>query len=404
MDVKEIYTTCKEQVKRRVREEGAYTDEQVQKLILEVIAKEHRAQWIPLRDRVIIGRRIFHALRGLDILQPLMEDEEITDIMVNGAEHIYFEKNGQMQRYGESFENVRRLEDLIQQIVGSVNRSVNEASPIADARLADGSRVHVVLPPTALNGPILTIRRFRKNPITMEELIQWGTLTEEMAAYLQTAVEQKRNIFVCGGTASGKTTLLNVLAGFIPPEERIITIEDAAELRLSKLENVVTLETRNAGRDGQGGISMRELIKASLRMNPDRIIVGEVRGAEALDMLQAMNTGHEGSISTGHANSCQDMLMRIETMALMGAEMPLEAIRQQMASAIDLLVYVEKRREGRRLSEIREVCGYEQGQVKTRVILERKVLQGRGEEIVWANQEGSEGLANSAESSGDPAE
>lgn len=381
MAVTEIYGRCKEQVKKRVRQESAYTDEQVRKLILEVIAKEHRTQWIPLRKRVLIGQRIFHALRGLDILQPLMEDEEITDIMVNGADHIYFEKSGQMQRYGESFESVRCLEDLIQQIVGSVNRSVNEANPIADARLPDGSRVHVVLPPVALNGPILTIRRFRNQPITMEELIKWGTLTEEMAAYLKKAVEEKKNIFVCGGTASGKTTLLNVLSNFIPKEERIITIEDAAELRLSKLENVVTMETRGGDGEERGRIAMRELIKASLRMNPDRIIVGEVRGAEALDMLQAMNTGHEGSLSTGHANSCKDMLMRIETMVLMGADMPLEAIRQQMASAIDLLVYVEKGRKGRSLSEILEVCGYENGQVKTKAVLRR-----RGDEIVWAEE------------------
>lgn len=380
--MKKVYTQCKELVRRRVRQEEAYSDDEVKAIILQVIAQQHKKEWIGLRERVNIGTRIFHALRGLDVLQPLLEDEAVTDIMVNGASHIYYEKNGQMLRYEECFESEKRLEDLIQQIVGNVNRSVNEANPIVDARLADGSRVHVVLPPIALNGPVLTIRRFRKKPITIDELIQWGTLTEEMACFLQQAVEKKKNIFVCGGTASGKTTLLNVLSNFIPPQERIITIEDAAELRLAKLENVVTMETRNQNAEGKGQISMRELIKASLRMNPDRIIVGEVRGGEALDMLQAMNTGHEGSLSTGHANSCRDMLMRIETMVLMGAEMPLEAIRQQMASAIDLLVYVEKGKEGkRRLSEIVEVKGYVDGQVQTETILCKK-----GEDIVWAKQ------------------
>lgn len=382
MEIRELYKQCKEQVKKRVLQESAYTDEAVQNLILQVIAKSHRENWIPLRDRVLIGQRIFYALRGLDILQPLMEDEAVTDVMVNGPDHIYFERNGKMQRYAESFEDERRLEDLIQQIVGNVNRSVNEANPIVDARLPDGSRVHVVLPPVALNGPVLTIRRFRKQPITIAELIQWGTLTEKMAEYLKAAVESKLNIFVCGGTASGKTTLLNILSNFIPEKERIITIEDAAELRLSHLENVVTLETRNGGADGKGKITMRELIKASLRMNPDRIIVGEVRGAEALDMLQAMNTGHEGSLSTGHANSCRDMLMRIETMVLMGADMPLEAIRQQMASAIDLLVYVEKDRHGRRrLTEMVKVKGYKAGEVETEV-----VMTGKEGNIWWANE------------------
>ena len=283
----------------------------------------------------------------------------------------------------EHFENAKRLEDLIQQIVGSVNRSVNEAHPIVDARLADGSRVHVVLPPVALNGPVLTIRRFRKRPITIEELIKWKTLDVDTALYLQKAVEDKKNIFVCGGTASGKTTLLNVLSNFIPREERIITIEDAAELRLAQLENVVTLETRNENVEGKGGISMRELIKASLRMNPDRIIVGEVRGGEALDMLQAMNTGHEGSLSTGHANSCIDMLMRIETMVLMGAEMPLEAIRQQIASAIDLLVFVEKRKgNGRKVSEIRRVLGCSKGEIIT-----KRVMGLEDEKVIWTLEE-----------------
>lgn len=370
MELSEMYLRCKKYLKEKVREEGAYTDEEVKMLILKVLAEEHRKNAVPIRERVKLGRKLFHALRGLDILQPLLEDDEVTDIMVNGAEHIYYEKKGKIHRYQEQFENEERLEDLIQQIVGNVNRSVNEASPIADARLPDGSRVHVVLKPIALNGPILTIRRFRKMPIQIEELIAWGTLSKEIAAFLKQAVESKKNIFVCGGTASGKTTLLNVLSNFIPHDERIITIEDAAELRLEGLENVVTLETRSGSIDGKGQVSMRDLIKASLRMNPDRIIVGEVRGKEALDMLQAMNTGHEGSLSTGHANSGADMLMRIETMVLMGTDMPLAAIRQQIASAIDLLVYVEKSKTGeRKLTEILKIVGYENGQIQTTPIL-----------------------------------
>lgn len=378
----ELYGLCKETVKKRVRDETAYTDEAVKQVIFEVIAQEHKKQWIPLKERILMGKKIFYGLCGLDVLQPILEDDAVTDVMVNGPEHIYYEKNGQMKRSTEHFEDAKRLEDLIQQIVGNVNRSVNEANPIVDARLPDGSRVHVVLPPVALNGPVLTIRRFRKKPITIEELIQWGTLDETVALYLKKAVEEKKNIFVCGGTASGKTTLLNVLSNFIPEEERIITIEDAAELRLAKLENVVTMETRNKNAEGKGQISMRDLIRASLRMNPDRIIVGEVRGGEALDMLQAMNTGHEGSLSTGHANSCLDMLMRIETMVLMGADIPLEAIRQQIASAIDLLVFVEKRKGGiRKVSEIRKVTGYSKGEVVT-----KSIMRLENGEILWTEK------------------
>ena len=386
MDMNELFVNCKEEVKRRVREESAYTDEAVKKIILKVIAQKNKQKWISLSERVLVGKKIFNGLCGMDVLQPILDDEAVTDIMVNGPNHIYYEKNGQMKCSTEHFEDAKRLEDLIQQIVGSVNRSVNEANPIVDARLADGSRVHVVLPPVALNGPVLTIRRFRKRPITIEELIEWKTLDRGTATYLRKAVEEKKNIFVCGGTASGKTTLLNVLSNFIPKEERIITIEDAAELRLAHLENVVTLETRNENVEGKGKISMRDLIRASLRMNPDRIIVGEVRGGEALDMLQAMNTGHEGSLSTGHANSCTDMLMRIETMVLMGADMPLEAIRQQIASAIDLLIFVEKRKsDGRRVSEIRQVLGYRKGEIVT-----KKIMGLENEKIVWGNETESE--------------
>ena len=345
----------------------------VRRQIYEVLAQEASQAYLPVRERVLIGSRIFYALRGLDILQPLLEDEAITEIMVNGPDHIYVEYRGKMIRTKGHFESLQRLEDVIQQIVGSINRRVNEANPIVDARLADGSRVNVILPPVALNGPILTIRKFRKEPIRVKDMIHWGTFTEEAADFLRYLVENRYNIFVCGGTGAGKTTLLNVLSNFIPEEERVITIEDAAELRLSSLENVITLETRNGALDGRGRITMRDLIRTSLRARPDRIIVGEVRGAEALDMLSAMNTGHEGSLSTGHANSTQDMISRLETMVLMGADLPMEAIRQQIASAIDIFVYIARGRGGQRMvTEISQVLGMTDGQVEMESLFSRR--------------------------------
>ena len=312
------YQYLRRVVQEKLGTEQEESDAQVRRQISESITESAGEKYISVKERVRLGRRLFDSLRGLDILQPFLEDAEITDIMVNGLSRIYVEKNGQLVCTGLRFESITRLEDVIQQIVGSVNRQVNESRPIVDARLADGSRVNVILPPIALNGPILTIRKFRKDPIRMEEMLQWGTITEEAALFLKQAVESRYNIFVCGGTGAGKTTLLNVLSNYIPPQERIITIEDAAELRLSSLDNVVTLETRNGGVDGKGIVTIRELIRTSLRARPDRIIVGEIRGAEALDMLSAMNTGHEGSLSTGHSNSAEDMISRIETMVLMG--------------------------------------------------------------------------------------
>ncbi len=361
----ERYIRLRKEVQRRLGRERQETDSMVRRQIYEVLVQEASQAYLPVRERVRIGSRIFYALRGLDILQPLLEDEAITEIMVNGPDHIYVEYRGKMIRTKGHFESLQRLEDVIQQIVGSINRRVNEANPIVDARLADGSRVNVILPPVALNGPILTIRKFRKEPIRVKDMIHWGTFTEEAADFLRYLVENRYNIFVCGGTGAGKTTLLNVLSNFIPEEERVITIEDAAELRLSSLENVITLETRNGALDGRGRITMRDLIRTSLRARPDRIIVGEVRGAEALDMLSAMNTGHEGSLSTGHANSTQDMISRLETMVLMGADLPMEAIRQQIASAIDIFVYIARGRGGQRMvTEISQVLGMTDGQVK----------------------------------------
>ncbi len=312
-------------------------------------------------------------MRRLDVIQPYIEDPEVTEIMVNGPDHIYIEKQGRLQKTDTTFESSQRLEDVIQQIVGTVNRTVNEANPIVDARLEDGSRVNAVLPPVALNGPILTIRKFREEPISMDELIQWGTISEEAAGFLERCVQGRYNLFICGGTASGKTTLLNILGTFIPKEERIITIEDAAELQLKSLDNLVTLETRKPNVEGKGEITIRDLIRTSLRMRPNRIIVGEIRGAEALDMLQAMNTGHDGSLSTGHANSCVDMISRIESMVLQGVTFPVEAIRAQIASAIDLMVFVSHRPDGKRwVMEIDQIRGMKEGQVEMEPIFLRE--------------------------------
>ncbi len=358
------YLTIKGKVQESIPVQTNYTDEQVRSMIRRILSEEARERFLNVKQRVSLGQRIFDALRRLDVLQPYLEDTEVTEIMVNGPDAIYVEKNGKLERTDSTFESVRRLEDVIQQIVSSVNRTVNEANPIVDARLADGSRVNVVLPPVALNGPILTIRKFRADPISMQELVQWGTLTQEAADFLKKLIQNRYNIFVCGGTASGKTTLLNILSNFIPKEERIITIEDAAELRLSSLDNVVTLETRKPNVEGKGEITIRDLIRTSLRMRPNRIIVGEIRGAEALDMLQAMNTGHAGSLSTGHANSCEDMISRIESMVLQGVSFPIEAIRRQIASSIDIMVFVEHRPDGKRwLMEISQITGYENGMV-----------------------------------------
>ena len=346
-------------LRRAVQEqvpEGAGDDSEMRGLIYRTLAAEQKEQYIDVRERARLGKRIFDSLRGLDILQPLAEDEEVTDIMVNGPEDIFYEKKGVLRRLDERFESEERLREVIQQIVGTVNRSVNELSPIVDARLPDGSRVNAVFPPVAVKGPVLTVRRFRSRPLTAAELVAGGTLTAEAAEFLRFAVEQRYNVFVCGGTSSGKTTLLNVLSDFIPAGERVVTIEDTAELRLSGCANLVTLEARPGGREGAAAVPIRELIRASLRMRPDRIIVGEIRGDETIDMLQAMNSGHDGSLSTGHGNSCRDMLSRIETMVLMGTDIPLTAVRQQICSAIDLMVFLRRRRNGeRRVEEIAQL-------------------------------------------------
>ncbi len=339
-------------------------DEDIQNIITEAVFDYSARTYIGPAEKSSIVEVIFNSLRRMDVLQPLLEDEQITEIMVNGPGDIFIEIQGKVEKIDAAFESRQKLEDVIQSIVSKINRTVNEASPIVDARLADGSRVSVVLPPIALNGPILTIRKFSSHVISMDKLIQWGTISPEAANFLDTLVKAKYNIFICGGTGSGKTTMLNILSQYIPKEERIITIEDSAELQIHNIENIVRLETRNANTEGKGEISIRDLIKASLRMRPERIIVGEVRGVEALDMLQAMNTGHDGSISTGHGNSNGDMLSRLETMVLGGAALPLEAIRQQIASAIDIMIHLSRIRDkSRRVMEISEVIGCHEGRI-----------------------------------------
>ncbi|MCJ7840225.1 CpaF family protein [Lederbergia sp. NSJ-179] len=324
--------------------------------------------------------RTFNAFRGYDILQPLIDDKTITEIMVNNHKEIFIERFGEVTKVDIEFENQQKLEDIIQSIVSKVNRVVNESSPIVDARLHDGSRVNVVLPPLALKGPVMTIRKFPEKALTMEDLLDFDAISEEAARFLKDLVIAKYNIFIGGGTGSGKTTFLNVLSNFIPQQERIITIEDSAELQIKNVPNLVALETRNANTEGKGEVSIRELIKTSLRMRPNRIIVGEVRGAEALDMLQAMNTGHDGSLSTGHANSSLDMLSRLETMVLSGANLPVQVIRQQINSAIDILIHLTRLRDNsRKVVSISELVGIEGGEIQLNPLFEF-VEEGETEE------------------------
>lgn len=339
-------------------------DEELTRLIHRVLNEAQEQEYIPLARRSELGRELFNAFRKLNLLQEFLEDEEITEIMINGTQNIFLEKNGRLYSSRKRFASEEKLEDVIQQIVSGSNRIVNEASPIVDARLSDGSRVNVVLFPVALNGPIVTIRKFPKEAITMEQLILWRSVGGETAEFLARLVKAGYNIFISGGTGSGKTTFLNALSQFIPKDERIITIEDNAELRILDVPNLVTLEARNANTEGSGEITIRELIRTALRMRPDRIIVGEVRGEEAIDMLQALNTGHDGSLSTGHANSPGDMLSRLETMVLMGMDIPLPAIRRQIASGIDILVHLGRQRDkSRKVLEVTEVLEYTDGEI-----------------------------------------
>ena len=341
------------------------SDEELLEIIHSVLEESSKKQFIPLKEKAALGKELFNAFRKLDILQELIEDESITEIMINGTENIFIEREGQIFLSDKKFLSRGKLEDVVQQMVAECNRIVNEASPIVDARLNDGSRVNVVLPPAAINGPIVTIRKFPKHRITMEQLLEYESISEEAAEFLVRLVRAGYNIFISGGTGSGKTTFLNVLSDYIPETERIITIEDNAELQITELPNLVRLEARNANVEGTGEISIRDLIRTALRMRPDRIIVGEVRGKEAADMLQAFNTGHDGSLSTGHANSPKDMLSRLEMMTLMGMDIPLSAVQRQIAAGIDIMVHLGRLRDrSRKVLEIVEVLGYEKDEIR----------------------------------------
>ncbi len=340
------------------------TDEELYDLIDESICARMKDEYISIAEKLRLRRDIFNSIRRLDILQELVEDENISEIMVNGEDQIFIEQNGRMEQWGRSFSSRQKLEEVVQQIVAGANRIINESSPIVDARLSDGSRVNIVLPPVALEGPIITIRKFPEEALDMQKLIKLDSLTGEAAEFLRKLVVAGYNIFISGGTGSGKTTFLNALSNDIPKDERIITIEDSAELQIKSIPNLVRLEVRNANAEGRGGISIRDLIKSSLRMRPDRIIVGEVRDEAAIDMLQALNTGHNG-MSTGHSNSPADMLSRLETMVLLGTDIPLVAVRKQIASAIDIVVHLGRLRDkSRRVLEISEVLDCVDGEIE----------------------------------------
>lgn len=342
------------------------SNEELEENIEALVSERLGVQYCSIEQRVSIVQQIYSSIRGFGLLDTILTDDTITEVMINGPDHIFIEQKGHLFRLDKHFESERRLEDIIQRIVGLAGREVNQANPICDTRLSDGSRVNVVLPPIALCGPTLTIRKFSKTPMTIEKLIEYESLTQDIADKLELLVKAKYNIFISGGTGSGKTTFLNALSNYIPKDERVITIEDSAELQIAGIDNLVSLETKNANVAGAGEITIRDLIKSSLRMRPERIIVGEVRGGEALDMLQAMNTGHDGSLSTGHANSTEDMLSRLETMVLQGAAgLPLDAIRQQIASAVDIIIHLSRLRDkSRKTVEITEVLGLEDGRIK----------------------------------------
>ena len=349
------------------------TDREILDEIDQLILNRMRDSYISLNEKLQLRQELFYSVRKLDVLQELIEDETVTEIMVNGPDAIFVERGGRLGKWDKSFTSREKLEDVIQQIAGRCNRVINESMPIVDARLENGARVNAVISPVALNGPILTIRRFPDTPITMDRLIALGSLTCECARFLKALVRARYSIVIGGGTGSGKTTFLGALSDYIPEDERIITIEDNAELKIQGVENLVRLEAKMANMEGTVSVSIRDLIKTALRMRPDRIVVGEVRGGEAVDMLQALNTGHEGSLSTAHANSARDMLSRLETMTLMGVDLPLEAIRRQIASGVDILIHLGRMRDKtRKVLEITEVCGYEKNEIITRTLFRRE--------------------------------
>lgn len=377
----------KEQLQRELyvqfNQYGNLTDEEMEEIIEKKILDSEREYYLSVSERQRMKQELFNVFRKLDVLSGLLEDDEISEIMVNGKNHIFIEKRGKIYSVSEQFTSEERLRNVIQQIVSSCNRIVNETVPIVDARLEDGSRVNVVLPPVALDGAVMTIRKFPKEFFTMHRLIQMGSITREAAAFLEKMVQAKYNIFISGGTGSGKTTFLNVLSNYIPADERVITIEDSAELQINGIPNLVRLETRNANVEGENAITMSDLIKSALRMRPDRIIVGEVRDHAAMDMANSMLTGHDGSISTGHGNSAEEMMIRLVTMILMGYDMPVLAIKQQIAAAIDIVVHLGRLRDNsRKVLEISEVTGVENGEIQLRPIyVFRETGSGTGKVI-----------------------
>lgn len=381
----EVFRSYRQKLRELIREEISGTrqvsDEELYEVIDRHIMELGEQTYLPLKERLQLRMALFNSFRRLDILQQVMDDPDITEVMINGRNHIFVEKNGVMSRWEYEFESDEQLEDMIQQVVSRVNRVVNVASPIADARLEDGSRVHVVLPPVSLDGPIMTIRKFPR-VITMDMLVENGAVSQEAAEFLKKLVRAGYNIFISGGTNSGKTTFLNALSAYIPEEERVITIEDSAELQIQQVKNLVRMETRAPNSQGEGAIGIGDLIRASLRMNPSRIIVGEVRGKEALELLNSYNTGHDGGMSSGHGNSPGDMLHRLETMVLMGADLPLPAIRSQIASALDIVIHLGRLRDKtRRVLWIMEVDGYEDGEIRLHTLYEFSdgKLRKRGE-------------------------
>lgn len=363
----EEYEEIKRQIQIYFRNEvpKEIEDDALADIVEEQVLERTKDMYLSIDEKVELSRQIFSSIRGLGVLDSILYDDDVTEIMINGYDNIFIEKSGRIQKLDKHFESEEELRSVIERINRDVGRTVNEANPILDTRLKDGSRVNVVLPPISLKGSIVTIRKFSKEPMTIERLIRYGSITPDIAQVLETLVKARYNIFICGGTGSGKTTFLNAVSNFIPKEERVITIEDSAELQIEGIDNLVSMETRNKGVSGNSEINITQLIKASLRMRPDRIVVGEVRGAEALDMLQAMNTGHDGSLSTGHANSAKDMLSRLETMVIQGSEgLPL-AVRQQIASALDIIVYLSRLRDhSRKTMEITEVLDVKDGEIQ----------------------------------------
>ncbi|MBQ4283963.1 MAG: CpaF family protein [Lachnospira sp.] len=371
MDYDELLKRLRKKVYESMDLKEDMKDERLKELIDECVAEESKNAYINITTRRRAEQDIFNSIRKFDILQELLDDDNVTEIMINGYKNIFIERQGRISRWNKEFENSQKLQDIAHRIAALSNRLVNESVPIVDTRLSDGSRVNIVLSPIAIDGPVITIRKFYEIPLTMEKLIEMNSISKEAAAFLKDAVNARYNIFISGGTGSGKTTFLNILSDYIPKDERVITIEDSAELKLHDISNLVRLEARNANVEGKNAVTIRDLLKSSLRMRPDRIIVGEVRGEETMDMIQAMNTGHDGSLSTGHANSPTDMLSRLETMVLMGMDMPLKAIRQQIASAIDIVVHLGRLRDkSRRVLQIVEVEGLKNGEYSIHKLFE----------------------------------